>query len=110
MKENADRNYLLQAAAWQETLLQAYRSLHVTIQSILLAVGIGLTVASLTVEKYPSNSVAIILVAVILTCVFSLHLFSTMKFSEVVSARGNDINWWHKQIIRYEYSYPSDSR
>lgn len=104
MNETEDRNYLLAAAAWQETLLQAYRSLHVTVQSVLLAVGVGLAVASLTISVYPSSSPSVLICAFILTCVVGLHLFSVRKFSDVIKARGEDINWWHKQIIRKEHN------
>jgi hypothetical protein len=110
MNKTDDRNYLLAAAAWQETLLQAYRSLHVTIQSILLAVGVGLTVASLTISTYPSLSPSVLICAFILTCVAGLHLFSTRKFSDVITARGDDINWWHKEIIRKEYDCDPNAR
>lgn len=110
MNKMEDRNYLLAATTWQETLLQAYRSLHVTIQSILLAVGVGLTVASLTISTYPSISPAVLICAFILTCVAGLHLFSTRKFSDVIKARGEDINWWHKEIIRKECDYDPNVR
>ena len=103
-------SYLLTGAAWQETLLQSYRSLHITIQSILLAIGIGLTVASLTISTYPSDSLLIIIIACILTCVAGLQIYSTQKFRGVVSARGADINWWHKEIIRKENDCDSKSR
>jgi hypothetical protein len=110
MNKTDERNYLLAAATWQETLMQSYRSLHVTIQSILLAVGVGLAVASLTIATYPSLSLSVIICAFILTCIAGLHLFSTHKFSGVIKARGKDINWWHKQIIRKDYDCDPNTR
>ena len=110
MNKTDERNYLLAAATWQETLMQSYRSLHVTIQSILLAVGVGLAVASLTIAEYPSLSPSVIICAFILTCIAGLNLFSTHKFSGVIKARGEDINWLHKQIIRKDYDCDPNTR
>lgn len=110
MTDFEDRNYLIQAAAWQETLLQAYRSLHVTIQSILLAVGVGLTVASLTIGNYPKVSPSVVVCTVLLTTIACLHMFSSRAFSGVVHARGEDINWWHCEIIRKEHNLPPEIR
>ena len=39
--------YLLSGAAWQDSLLQSYRSLHLTFQSILLAAVLGTTLLRL---------------------------------------------------------------
>ncbi len=90
--------------------MQAYRSLHVTIQSILLAVGVGLTVASLTIADYPNFLPAVLVSATLLTCIAGLHLFSARKFAGVVLARGEDINWWHFELIRKEHSLSPDAR
>jgi hypothetical protein len=39
-----------QGATYQDSLLQAYRNFHLTIQSILIAIGAGLSVATLTFD------------------------------------------------------------
>ncbi len=110
MNDTDDRDYLIAAAAWQESLLQGYRSLHVTIQSILLAIGVGLTVVPFAVADYPTFSARALASAVILTCIAGLHFFSSRKFSGVVDARGKDINWWHGELIRTEQRISPASR
>lgn len=105
-----DRDFLIAAAAWQETLLQAYRSLHVTIQSILLAVGVGLTVVPLAMSEYPSFAPPVLISTVLLTLIAILHFISSSQFSDVVRARGEDINWWHAELIRNEHSLGPASR
>ncbi|MBX3640930.1 MAG: hypothetical protein KF888_10570 [Nitrosomonas sp.] len=103
-------SYLIAGAAWQESLLQSYRSLHVTIQSILLAIGVALTVVPFTIMGYPVISPAILVSTVLLTCVGGLHFYSSNKFSGVVLARGEDINWWHTELIKAEHGISSSSR
>ncbi len=103
-----NHEYLIAAVTWQESLLQAYRSLHVTVQSILLALGVGLFVVPLT--DSPNLTLSAILVAVLLLMLFLLHAKSSQKFAGVVLARGKDINWWHAKLIQCEQGMPSKSR
>lgn len=103
-----NHEYIIAAVAWQESLLQAYRSLHVTVQSILLALGVGLFVVPLT--DSPKLTLSAILIAVLLLMLFFLHAKSSRKFAGVVLARGEDINWWHARLMQCEQNMPSQSR
>lgn len=108
--DDNSRGFLIDAIAWQETLLQSYRSLHVTIQSILLAVGVGVAIAALTVAPWPDLSAVSLVCAVLLSCLAALQQFSASAFSGVVTARGQDINWWHEQLILAESGLAPDAR
>ena len=41
---------LWKGASYQDNLLQSYRGLHLTVQSILIAVGAGLSIATMTFD------------------------------------------------------------
>lgn len=98
--------YLLSGAAWQDSLLQSYRSLHLTFQSILLAIGIGLTIAVLSFDQLlPGLACAAIFLAV-----WGLQSFITSCFKGLVSARGRDVNFWHRAVILAENGLPAESR
>jgi hypothetical protein len=94
--------YLLDSCSWQENLLQTYRSFHITIQSILLAIGVGLTVTVYSIESFPSHAKPVLIFSFLLTAVFILQLFIKSRMKGIIIARGKDINWWHKQIILEE--------
>jgi hypothetical protein len=101
-----DLAYLLSAAAWQDSLLQSYRTLHLTFQSILLAIGIGLVVA---IGAF-TGKVPTIVSTGIFVGIFILHFISVRWFKSIVVHRGNDINFWHKAIILAENELPKDER
>jgi hypothetical protein len=103
---NDELSYLLNAAAWQDSLLQSYRSLHLTFQSILLAIGIGLTVAVLSFDQ----PVPLFASAGIFLAVWALQWFSTRRFRGIVTARGQDVNFWHRAIILAENAVPAEQR
>ena len=110
MSVQEERDFLIQGAALQDSLLQSYRSLHVTIQSILLAVGVGLVVIPLTLDRYPPRSLSSVIAAVILIAIWLLHLYSNCKLKEIVLQRGEDVNYWHGKIIIIEQQLPAPSR
>jgi Flp pilus assembly protein TadB len=99
-------SYLLNGAAWQDSLMQSYRSLHLTFQSILLAVGIGLVVVVLSFEEpLPVGVLSIIFLAV-----WALQMFSMKRFKSIVTFRGQDVNFWHRAIILAENGIPAEKR
>lgn len=104
------REFLLQGAAWQDTLLQSYRALHLTFQSILLAIGIGLVISLISSSELskltPQNVVIVSLFAII----WKLQRFASTRIREIILARGDDVNYWHKQIIMVENGLPSELR
>ena len=50
-KSNDCLDYLLEGAELNDSLLQAYRSFHLTLQSIFVAIGAGLSVAVLAFNE-----------------------------------------------------------
>ncbi len=89
-----------------EALLQTYRQINLTIQSVFLILGTFLL--SRIVESR-SLETALFMEFLLL----ALTLFSNIvmwKFSGVIRARGEDVNWWHKHIVRMERELPPDER
>lgn len=135
MSDKDDRNYMITAAAWQEGLLQSYRRLHVTIQSILLTIGVGLTIAAVsldkpvflasedstrqggTLETLFAFFVPSLVCSIVFIVIMAFSFYSHRKFSWVVLCRGDDINWWQQKIIEHEQQkrdgkavYPREER
>lgn len=96
--EGKDLGFLLDAAAWQDSLLQSYRSLHITIQSILLALAAGLFVAVISLADVLSFSIAL----VALLTMWAFQKYTTGKFKRIIIARGEDVNFWHREILLAE--------
>ena len=97
---------LLDASSWQDSLLQSYRSLHLTIQSILLATSAGLFIAIVTIEDF-YGSLASFFVIILM---FVFQHFITKKFKEIILYRGEDVNFWHREIIIAEQDLPTSLR
>ena len=98
MAMDDEASFLLQAAIWQDSLLQTYRTLHLTFQSILLAIGIGLTVSIFSFNE----PTLVIVSAVIFLSIWWLQLFSAARFKRIITTRGRDVNYWHREIILAE--------
>jgi hypothetical protein len=120
MKESASfveqRDFLLAAAAWQETLLQSYRSLHVTIQGFLIAASSAVLAVQLTgaVQEQAAQPLAVALFNVVFTVLlaflFWLQYKTAVELKGVVESRAADINHWHKQTIMAENELLSSQR
>jgi len=110
MESKDEREFLLTAASWQDSLLQAYRSLHVMLQSILLAVGVGLSVIPLTLHPYPSHSLPALISCVLLVAIWLFHLWSSDRLRGIVLARGKDVTHWHHELVRLEQGLPFKTR
>jgi hypothetical protein len=89
-----------------DSLLQSYRSFHLTLQSFFIAIGAGLVVAmfgfdnpSLTIVAFP------ILIVVIIIAILMLFLMH-----RIIISRGKDVSWWHSQIIDAENDLNSEKR
>ncbi len=82
-------------AGIQDNLLQTYRTLSISLQSLLLAIGIFLTVTLLD-----SNNIEIIRFYLIpIYLIFIVAVYISQKFMDVIGHRGKDVSFWHKQII-----------
>lgn len=110
MDKLEDRHFLLQGAMWQDSLLQAYRSLHVTFQSILLAIGIGLVVATMSSVSSSKLPVQPIVSTGLLFCLWLLQRVTSKNLQGIVLNRGDDLNYWHTALILCEQQLPSRHR
>lgn len=90
--------YLLTGATWQDSLLQSYRTIHLTMQSIFIVIGVGLTTAMLTVgDLFRAIALFVVFIALL---IFGLWSLKTMR--GVIMARGHDVSFWHRKIIAAE--------
>jgi hypothetical protein len=108
-KAESSREYLLEGASWQDTLLQSYRSIHITFQSILLAIGIGLVI---TLVSNETDSLAIkkIYIVIFLCFLWIFQIITTIQMYKVISNRGEDVYFWHRLIILFENSIDPKER
>ncbi|HEV2809934.1 MAG TPA: hypothetical protein VGV93_06005 [Acidimicrobiales bacterium] len=94
----AHRDFLLSGAAWQDSLLQNYRMIFLTLHTILFAIGNGLFASALGQDSV--HRAATLYVLLLAVSGASLYLLKRMR--GIILARGNDINFWHRQIIALE--------
>lgn len=99
-------NYLASHSRNLESILQTYRQIDLTIQSVFLVMGTFLLSRILE-----SNSLSVALFFEFLLVSLSFFSFSVMwRFHKVIIARGEDVNWWHRLIIKAEQSLPPEER
>lgn len=89
---------LLDAAAIQDSLLQSYRNFHLTMQSIFVAVGGGLTVAFIEQDDFLKSILIFIINAVVIFC----SVKALYRIKQVIMSRSEDVSFWHRLIIREE--------
>ncbi len=101
------RAFLIAAVAWQESLLQSYRSFHLTIQGFFIAAGAVVLAVQLsgtgqqqipTVKDVISNLIFTLIVGLL----FLLEYTTAVDFKRVVQSRGKNINHWHKELMMLE--------
>ena len=97
---------LWQGASYQDNLLQSYRGYFLTIQSILIAVGAGLSFAIFNVTDIVTSIFAIILL--ISLAVFALILGNSLN--NISESRANDVSYFHKEILKEELGLAYDDR
>lgn len=93
-------------AAYQDQLLQSYRRFNLQIQSVLLALGTGLTVATLTIEN-SQKSFTVYLILIVFT-LLAICLLRSMQ--RLISARSTDVDYYHKRIIEVESILPKEDQ
>jgi hypothetical protein len=102
----AEVDFLLSAAVWQDSLLQNYRVVHLTSQSIFLAIGAGLSVAVVSTRDKLTSFICCseLLILGLIAC------FVLLKMRKLVVSRGHDVSYWHSLIIRKEQRLPPPER
>lgn len=101
MGKQDSTEFILNGAIMQDTLLQSYRSFHLILQSIFVAVGAGLSIAILSFEK----PIQAYLALVILVAIFVLGIYLLLRMRKIIVERGNDVNYWHRELIKAERSH-----
>lgn len=110
------REFLLACATWQDTLLQSYRSLHVTIQGFLVAAGAAVLAVQLTgtIQATGPNALATVVFNLFFTGLLAFLFWLQNKTSKelrgVVESRACDIDFWHRRLILAENALDSDQR
>jgi hypothetical protein len=107
---------MLAASAWQETLLQSYRTLHVSIQGFLIAASAAIFAVQLTgaVQDQGSSPLAgavfNLAFTTLLACISWLQQRTASELQAVVASRAADINHWHKQTMLVENDLEPEQR
>ena len=96
------RSALWQGAAYQDKLLQSYRSINVTLQSALLILGAGFTIGTIAF----SSSVQGWLIYSLLIAVSGLGVYLLITLNKLITSRSSDVNYFHSQIIEQEADLP----
>jgi hypothetical protein len=89
-----------------ESLLQTYRQINLTTQSVFLVLG---TFLLSRIIETPDIPVALF-IELLLVSLTVFSLIAMWKFQKVIIARGEDVNWWHTQIVLAEQSLPPEER
>jgi hypothetical protein len=98
--------FLLAAAAWQDSLLQAYRTMLLTSQALLLGIGTGLFVAELAMK----SQVQVYVVSSLVVVVALGGSRANWRLQRVVRTRSTDVDFWHEEILECERALPLDGR
>lgn len=110
------RDFLLSCAQWQDSLLQSYRSLHVTIQGFLIAAGAAVLAVQLTGAvqeqnaQHLTNTVFNALFTGLMGFLFWLQRRTAKEMKGTVDSRALDINHWHKLVMLAENDLEPDQR
>jgi len=90
--------FLWQGARYQDNLLQAYRSIHFTMQSVLLAIGTALSAAVILVND--QEKAWRVYVLLVLVTVLAFRLLHVMR--KLIISRRDDVNYFHHHILQAE--------
>lgn len=97
--------YLMGGAQLEDSLLQSYRQLSMTLQSIFLLIGTLIVTVLITLPK----NIEFYGLELLFFIIFALSMYSSRKFFLVIKFRGNDVNYWHKKIMEVETEPDSKS-
>ena len=90
--------YLLAGAQLEDSLLQSYRQLSMTLQSIFLLIG---TLLITVIIPIPAG-LELYSLEILFIIIFCLSMYSSRKFYLVIKHRANDVNFWHKKVMLAE--------
>ena len=99
-------NYLAAHSRNLEALLQTYRQIDLTTQSVFFVLG-----TLILSRLFETNSMHIaIFLEFLLFCIALFSVITMRRFQRVIDARGGDVNWWHRKIVEAEQSLPPEER
>jgi hypothetical protein len=116
------RNFYLAASAWQDSLLQSYRTFHVTIQGFLITAGMTVLSVQLTgavqgaaPEVLSNLKLALDVIfnafyGMLLSLLYWLQRRLTDELSGVAANRALDVNHWHLLTIMIENDLDVEQR
>jgi hypothetical protein len=97
--------FMLAGAQWRDSWLHGFRSLYLVMEVILLGLAGGLLVSILTLEVSRAWVPAVLLVV---DATGSLLLLMRMRRAAV--GLGDDVRFWHREIVRAERELPPERR
>lgn len=98
-------SFMLAGAQWRDSWLHGFRSLYLVMEVILLGLAGGLLVSILNLEVSRAWVPAALLVV---DATGSLLLLVRMRRAAI--GLGNDVRFWHREIVRAERELPPDRR
>lgn len=113
------RDFILSAITWQESLLQSYRTVHATIQGLLLTAGVTVLTVQITsaslIATVDLKNVAIVyisslLLSSIISFLFWIQFKASRELGKVIRERAKDVDFWHKELVILEKEFPSEQR
>ena len=97
--------FMLAGAQWRDSWLHGFRSLYLVMEVILLGLAGGLLVSILTLEVSRAWVPAALL---LVDAIGSLLLLARMRRAAIYL--GDDVRFWHREIVRAERELPPDRR
>jgi hypothetical protein len=97
--------FMLAGAQWRDSWLHGFRSLYLVMEVILLGLAGGLLVSILNLDVQRAWVPAALLVV---DAVGSLFLLARMRRSAL--GLGDDVRFWHREIVRAERELPPERR
>ncbi|MGD0018306.1 MAG: hypothetical protein ABSD62_03550 [Candidatus Limnocylindrales bacterium] len=97
--------FMLAGAQWRDSWLHGFRSLYLVMEVILLGLAGGLLVSILTLEVSRAWVPAVLL---LVDATGSLLLLVGMRRAAI--GLGDDVRFWHREIVRAERELPPERR
>lgn len=97
--------FMLAGAQWRDSWLHGFRSLYLVMEVILLGLAGGLLVSLLNLDVSRAWVPTLLLV---IDATGSLLLLWRMRRAAI--GLGNDVRFWHREIVRAERELPADRR
>ena len=98
-------SFMLAGAQWRDSWLHGFRSLYLVMEVILLGLAGGLLVSILNLDVKRAWVPAVLLVV---DAVGSLFLLARMRRAAL--GLGDDVRFWHREIVRAERELPPERR